>query len=345
VENGWRVAGGSVESNRAYLYSDIRLKRLITPRFNARLNWYVEEFYVPRDPERPLLELELQPTKWPVWVSLLGAPAYAKGEAELGAALSLGLRPWNYFRIAWLKPDYYYNHKNEFNDSYYLQAPNQISVETAYRLGQHYKLRLIWYDNKPQEFVLDNQFSVFAYANSNYQGSLDYQEDPSRILGVTVRGFSTQQSRDDIVTKRTQDIRYFSVNAYWIRTLENNRERTIGLRFDDFRNMERTPYDSSTEFDFLFKTTQIYAEFYQPFTPHQAWELGVYLGDATKQRNYLNASLPDSRLNSIEAMLRTGWDIFSIDNATALTLALSWNLDDLIHNSFDGGSARFRTEF
>jgi len=44
-------------------------------------------------------------------------------------------------------------------------------------------------------------------------------------------------------------------------------------------------------------------------------------------------------------MLRTGWDIFSIDNVTTLSLAVSWNLDDLIHDSFDGGSVWFRTQF
>ena len=61
VENGWRVTGGSLETNHSYLLTDLRLKRAIMPNFNARLRWNDEEFYAPREPERPLLELELQP--------------------------------------------------------------------------------------------------------------------------------------------------------------------------------------------------------------------------------------------------------------------------------------------
>lgn len=345
VENGWRVAGGSLESNRAYLFTDIRLKRPITPDFTARLSWSDEEFYAPRDPERPLLELELQPTARPVSISLLGAPAYAKSAAELGLAASLGMRPWDYVRVAWLRPDYFYNGKNDFDSSYYRRAPSQVAVEAAYKWGERYKLRLVWRDNKPLEFVLDNQVTVFAYRNRNYQGSFDYRRDASQTFGIAVRGFDTEQSRDDAGTLRAQDIRYRSVNAYWIRAMGRGKEWTIGIRYDDFRNRERTPSVPAAEFDFLFKTAQVYGDYYSPFAAHQAWELGLYLGDVTKQRDYPDASVNGSRQGSFEAMLRTGWDIFSIDHATALTLAVSWNLDDLIQDSFDGGSVRFRSEF
>jgi hypothetical protein len=345
VENGWRVTGGSLESNRAYLYSDIRLKRSITPNFSARLSWSDEELYAPRDPERPLLELELQPTVWPLSLSLLGAPAYAKSEAELGLAVSMGMRPWNYVRVAWLKADYYYNGKNEFDNSYYRHAPSQFAVEAAYKWGERNKLRLVWYDNKPQAFVLDNQVSVFAYRNRNFQGSFDYQWDSSQTFGISVRGFDTRQSRDDGGVLRAQDIRYHAVNAYRIRTMRRGREWTLGIRYDDFRNREHTSSDLGQDFDFLFNTTQAYSDYYLPFLPHQAWDLGLYLGDARKQRKYPDASISDWRQGYFEAMLRTGWDIFSIDNVTTLSLAVSWNLDDLIHDSFDGGSVWFRTQF
>ena len=345
VENGWRVAGGSLESNRSYLFTDIRLKRAITPDFSARLSWSDEEFYAPRDPERPLLELELQPTAWPVSVSLLGAPAYAKSEADLGLAASLGMRPWDYLRVAWLRPDLYYKNKNDFDSSYFRRTPNQVAVEAAYKWGERYKLRFAWHDNKPQEFVLDNQVSVFTYRNQNYQGSFDYQRDAARTLGITVRGFGTRQSRDDAGTLRAQDIRYHSVIAYWIRAMDRDKEWTVGLRYDDFRNREHTSSDPAMDFDFLFKTTQVYSDYYLPVTSHQALELGLYLGDAGKRRDYRDASIADWRQDYFEAMLRTGWDIFSIDHSTALTLAVSWNMDDLIGDSFDGGSVRFRAEF
>jgi hypothetical protein len=345
VENGWRVTGGSLETNNAYLLTDLRLKRVITPNLNARLRWAYEEFYAPRETDRPLLELELQPSNWPVSVSLLGAPAYAKGEAELGLAASLGLRPWNYVRIAWLRPDYYYNNKNDFDNSYYRREPSQLTVDTAYKWGERYKLRLLWEDNKPLEFVLDNLVSVFSYQNQNYQGTFDYQRDASHTLGVAVSGFNTRQSRDDAGTVRSQNILYYSVNAYWIRAMDRNREWTIGLRYDDFRNRERTPSVPATEFDYLFKTAQAYTSYYLPFAPHQAWELGVYLGQVSEQRDYLDTTIASPRDNYFEAKLRTGWEVFSLDRSSALTLALSWNLDDLIHDTFDGGSVRFRSEF
>ena len=62
VENGWRIAGGSLESNRAYLNTDLRLKQLITPSLSARLYWADNEFYEPRQVAHPLLELELWPS-------------------------------------------------------------------------------------------------------------------------------------------------------------------------------------------------------------------------------------------------------------------------------------------
>ena len=345
VENGWRVAGGSLESNRAYLYTDIRLKRPITPNFSARLSWNDEELSAPRDPERPLLELELRPSAWPVFLSLLGAPAYAKSGAELGAAVSLGVRPWDYLRVAWLRPDFYYNEKNDVDGSYYRHAPNQIAVETAYQWGDRFQLRLAWHDNKPQEFVLDNQVSVFAYRNQNYQGSFDYRRDPEHTMGVAVRGFETRQSRDDAGVGRVQNISYDSVNAYWIRAMDRDKQWTVGVRADDFRNRERDPSDPAAEFDFLFTTIQIYSDYCRPFSSQQAWELGLYLGDVTKRRDYRDTAITDRRQNFFEAILRTGWDIFSIDHSTALALGVSWNLDDLIHDSFDGGSVRFRAEF
>lgn len=345
VENGWRVTGGSLESNYAYLLTDLRLKRVITSNLNARLRWNDEVFYATREPDRPLLEVELQPGAWPVSFSLLGAPAYAKGEAELGLGMSLGLRPWDYVRVAWLRSDFYYNDKNDLDSSYYRREPGQLTVEAAYKWGERYKLRLSWQDNKPQEFVLDNLVSVFAYSNQNYLGSFNYRRDASQTLGVAVSGFSTRQSRGDSGTVRSQDIHYYSVNAYWIRATGLDREWTIGVRYDDFRNRERTPSAPATEFDYLFETAQVYTGYYLPFAPHQAWELGLYLGDAREQRNYLDTAIASPRDEHFEAKLRTAWEVFSIDGFTALTLAVSWNLDDLIQDTLDGGSVRFRSEF
>ncbi len=345
VENGWRIAGGSLESNRAYLKTDLRLKQLITPSLSARLYWADNEFYEPRQVARPLLELELRPSAWPLSFSLLGAPAYAKPEADLGLAITLGMRPWDYVRVAWLSPDHYYNSKNDFDRSYYLRNPSQLTVDAAHKWDERYKLRLLWQDNSPLEFVLDDQISVFAYENRNYQGSFDYQRDTSQTFGIAMHGFDTKQSSDAAGTFRSQDIRYYSVNSYWIRSMGLDKEWTIGIRHDAFRNAERTPLVSATEYDYVLETTQLYSTYYVPFASQQAWDLGLYLGHSSERRSYLDASIDRSRENYFEAKLRTGWEVFSSGRGSALTLALSWNLDNLVDDTFDGGSVRFRAAF
>jgi hypothetical protein len=65
----------------------------------------------------------------------------------------------------------------------------------------------------------------------------------------------------------------------------------------------------------------------------------------SEQTLYLDPSVPSQRDKSLQAKLFTGWEIASMDKSSALTLGVSWNLDDLIADVFDGGSARFRTEF
>ena len=345
VENGWRVAGGSLESKRLYLFTDIRLKQAITPNLNARLRWTDEEFYAPREPERPQLELEVRPDAWPVSFSLLGAPAYAKREADLGLGATLGARPWNYVRVVWFSPDHYYNKKNDLDNSYYRRAPGQFAAEAAYKWDERYKLRLLWQDDSPLEFVLDDQVSVFAYQNRDYQASFDYQRDAARTFGAALRGFHTIQSKDDAGVSRVQDIRYYSVDGYWIRSMDRDQEWTTGIRYDDFRNAERTPATPAADFDYVVKTVQVYTTYRAPFAPYQAWELGLYVGGASRQRDYVNASV-DSPVNKyFEAKLYTGWQLFSITQSSALTLAVTWNLDDLINDTFDGGAVRFRTEF
>jgi len=317
----------------------------VTPYFTARLNWVDEEFYAARRPDRPLVELEVRPMPLPATISLLGAPSYDKGVMDLGFAASLGLRPWNYARVALLWPDYYYNKKHDADSSYYRRDPHQITVEGAWRWAERYKARLLWQDNRPQEFVLDNQFSVFSYRSQSYRASLDRQWDDGRTAGIALTGFDTRQSRSDSGVGRSQSIRYDSVNAYWIRRYSGGREWTWGIRYDDFRNRERAPVDPATEFDYLFTTWQGYGIFYRPYAEDQALNLGLYLGDVRERQRYIDTTIAGQRDRYFEAKLLTAWELFSVDPSSAFSVGLSWNLDDLVGDTFDGGSLRFRTEF
>lgn len=345
VENGFRATGGSLDHNLLYVYSDLRLKQSITDSVNFRLWWTEEELYESREIQRPLLEVEVRPEGWPVSLSVIGTPEYAKREADLGLAVTLGQRPWNYLHATWFTPDLYYNEKNIQDSSYYRSKPRQWTLDGAYKWAERYKLRFEWEDNKPLEFVLDNQVSVFSYENSSYRSTFDYRADAEQNYGISVRGFNTRQSLDESISYRSQDIRYISVEGYWFTERDGVDEWTVGVRYDDFRNDERNPADRTTSFDFLYKTYQVYTVYYHPYQTNKAWELGLYLGDATKGNDYLDKTVEDTIRDKIEGKLTTGWELFSIDRDSALNLTLSWNLDELQTDPVDGGMMRFSSSF
>lgn len=344
VENGFRATGGSLDHNLLYVSSDLRLKREITPNVNFRLWWSEEELYESREQQRPLFEIEVRPEGWPASLSVIGTPEYAKREADLGLAATLGQRPWNYLHVAWLSPDLFYNVKNVQDRSYYSSKPSQWTVEAAYKWADRYKLRFWWQDNKPLEFVLNDQISVFAYENRSYRATFDYSAAHEQNYGISVRGFDTSQSLNDSLSYRSQDIRYISVEGYWFTVLNSVDEWTVGIRYDDFRNDERNQVPGSS-FDFLFKTYQVYSVYHQPYQPHQAWELGLYVGNATKGNDYVDPSIEDTIRDNIEAKLSTGLELFSVDRASALNLTMAWNLDELESDPVDGGMMRFSSHF
>jgi len=321
------------------------LKQEVTPDVNFRLRWSEEELYESREQQRPLLEIEVQPEDWPASLSLIGSPAYAKREADLGLALTLGRRPWNYLHVAWLSPDLYYNEKNVQDGSYYRSKPSQLTMDAAYQWSDRYKLRLWLQDNKPLEFVLDDQVSVFAYENRSYRAALDYASSPEQHYGINVRGFDTNQSLGDGVTYRLQGIRYLSVGGYWFTAVNSVDEWTVGLRYDEFHNDERDPTDTTTSFDFLYKNYQAYTTYHHPYQTHQAWVLGLYVGNATKGNNFLDASVADTIRDKLEAKLTTGLELFSVNKDTTLNMTFSLNLDELESDPADGGMMRFSSRF
>lgn len=345
VEHGFRATGGSLDHNLLYTSSDMRLKKAMTPNVNFRLWWSEEELYESREQQRPLLEVEVRPDGWPASLSVIGSPEYAKREADIGLAATLGQRPWNYLHVAWLSPDHFYNEKNIQDGSYYRRKPGQWTVEAAYKWADRYKLRFWWQDNKPLEFVLGDQVSVFSYENRSYHATFDYSTGPEQNYGISVHGFDTSQSLNDGLAFRSQDIRYLSVKGYWFTLVENEDEWTVGLRYDDFRNDERNPVDLTTSFDFLYKTSQLYTIYRHPYLPQQAWQLGLYAGNATKGNDYVDTSIKDTIRDKFEAKLTTGWELFSVDRESTLNLTLSWNLDELETDPADGGMMRFSARF
>jgi hypothetical protein len=345
VENGFRATGGSLDHNLLYTYTDLRLKQALTPNVNFRLTWSEEELYESREAQRPLLELEARPDGWPVSLSLIGTPEYAKREADLGLAATLGQRPGNYLHVAWLSPDLYYNEKNVQDGSSYRSEPGQWTVEGAYNWAERYEFRFWLQDNRPMEFVLNDEVSVFAYESRSYRASFDVSAGPEQHYGLSLRGFDTSQSLDEALSYRSQDIRYLSAEGYWFTAVNSMDEWTVGVRYDDFRNDERNPADIDTSFDFLYRMSQVYTLYYHPYRPDRAWEVGLYLANATKGNDFVEASLDDTIRDEPQAKLTTSWELFSAGRASVLSVKLSWDLDDIEVDPFDGGMMRFSTRF
>jgi hypothetical protein len=344
VENGWRITGGSLNTDHAYLHSELRLKAAVTPMLNARLWFEEEDFYEPRQSGRPLLELEVTAPQLPISVSALGAPAYDKRQADLGVGVTVGARPWNYLRLTWLDADSYYNTKNSYDESYYRKKPGQGTVEGAYRVNDAYKLRFKLSHDRPQEFVMADSGGVFSYENSFYEVLVDYSVSPQRNVGATVGGFRTRQGLAGSDTDESQDIRYGSANAYLIQRLSHANELTLGLRYDDFRDSERGR-DAASRFDYTLRSAQVYAELFRRFAPHQGWELGLYVGTSRETVQHRAEDIPAQRDGSFQAKAKLAWELLSANSDTALQVAGSVNLDEIARDPFDGASLRLRTEF
>lgn len=345
VENGFRAVGGSLDHNFLYMYSDLRLKRALTPGVNFRVQWREEEFYESRDLQRPLLEAELRPEGWPLSLSLIGSPEYAKRESDIGLATTLGERSKRYLRLAWLSPDNFYNEKNIQDGSFYRSEPEQWTVEGAWDWQDRYRLRFWWQENRPLEFVPDDQLSLFSYENSSYRASLDYTTAGDYHYGMTVYGFDTRQGLDGPLSRRTQDIRYLSIEGYWFTELSGTDEWTVGLRYDDFENSERATAEPEGSFDFLFQTYQLYSIYHRFYQPQQAWAIGLYIGQATKGDDYVDASFDDTIREKTEAKLTNTLEFHSADRESLLSVTLSWNLDGIASDPVDGGLLRFSGRF
>jgi hypothetical protein len=59
----------------------------------------------------------------------------------------------------------------------------------------------------------------------------------------------------------------------------------------------------------------------------------------------VDAAIDDTIRDKLEAKLTTSWELFSVDRANTLTLALSWNLDEIESDPVDGGMMRFSSRF
>ncbi|MCK4588097.1 MAG: hypothetical protein KAU29_12170, partial [Gammaproteobacteria bacterium] len=168
VENGWRMAGASLDIDLAFVDSEIRLQKDLSDTLSVRLQHVHDVYYARKPVKAPLVDIAIRPWHEAIELSFLGTAAYDKRQSDLGFAATLGDRKANYLRLAWLGVDSYYNEKNQFDSSYYEQKPHTLSLQSAYRYG-HLQLRLAAESDRPLTLVMPDTSSMFQYESEKLE--------------------------------------------------------------------------------------------------------------------------------------------------------------------------------
>ena len=133
VENGWRMAGGSLSADIAFVDSEIRLQKDLSDTLSVRLQHEHDVYFARKPIKDPLLDIAIRPWDKDLELSFLGTAAFDKRQSDLGFAVTLGKRKANYLRFSWLSVAHYYNQKNLFDSSYYEKKPRTLSLESTFR--------------------------------------------------------------------------------------------------------------------------------------------------------------------------------------------------------------------
>lgn len=117
ASQGFRMAGGSISSNRLYLNSELRLHEAFSRHLIFGLSWEQDDFYADRPTGLPQLAVNVYPVENSEFgMAVIGTAAHDKRQADLGYALLWGREPDNHIRFSWLKVDAFHNEKNEFDN-------------------------------------------------------------------------------------------------------------------------------------------------------------------------------------------------------------------------------------
>lgn len=342
--NGARIYGGSLDQDRLYLLSGFKFQSDLSNYVTTRIHADQEDFLAVEPYPLPQLEIETFPWAGKLGVSLLGAAAYDKRQADLGGAITWGRQPWNYTRLAWLKVDAMYNRKNSFDESYYSQDPTTTQLQGAYLLAGKHRLRYSLAVDSPSTLITPQTQGVFQQKGYRYELLYDYRLDKQYIVGSTVHGFQKHKSVDQTAQHQSQDTIFTSIDVYWA-NLDRAREQRIGLQFDGINSDFLDYLDASHSIAYSLQTLQLYGSQHLPYGPHTAWDFGVYLGWAMENKNYATAGLANEDNNSFQGKFRTGFEYHSLDRKSVLLLNFSLELDNLFQSPLNGGSASFQKVF
>ncbi len=342
--NGWRVSGGSLDADRLSLQTHLKLQQSLSKKLNARVETQQHVFYVPKPFPSPLLELEAYPFPVDLGFSLLGTTFQDKRQSDLGVAIILGRRPWDYIRIAWLRVDAYYNKKNEYDDSYYSEHPENLNFQGAYKFSEKWRFRFLLEYDTPQTFNQPSQSLVFKHESLEYDVTLDYLYGNKAMAGIAVRGFDVDKSVQDSSENREQNILFSSFEVYHLNHYFKDYEITFGLQYDDIESDINTVSTPTNYESYSMTTWQLYSVLYFDYTAHTAFNFGVY-GGWEKENHDVGIGESDPDQSHFQAKLRTSFEYHSADKKHALLLHLGFNLDDFIDDPTDGGGVSYQSVF
>ncbi len=346
---GWRLNVASLDSDLAFVQTELKLQNELSEYVNIRLELEQEVFYADKDLPLPTVEAEVYPWAGNFGFSLLGTPAYDKREMDLGVAVIWGRRPWDYIRFEYLDVDSLYNEKNIVDDNtFYSKEPIAMKLEGAYQFGgqfsKMYKLRFSISHDKPLELVDPDNNGIFRHEARDYFLLFDYLPTADSVIGMTINGFTLDKTLIETGQDQQQATDYISADIYWVKGMGKSYELRLGTQYDHISNDIRDSINSN-DHDYFMKTLQVYTTAHHPFNEHMAWDLGLYVGQVEEQQNYLQDNSRDTLNDGVEAKLRMGFEYSSSDGRSSLQFNISLNLDDPINDPGDGGSISFQSVF
>lgn len=342
---GWRITGASLDSDLAFLQTELKLQHELSEYVNVRIETEQETFYADKEFPLPTAEVEIYPWAGDFGLSLLGTPAHEKQKIDLGIALIWGRRTWNYTRFEYLDVDSMYNRKNISDNTFYSKEPKTMKLEGAYQLAGHYKLRFNVSRDKPLELIDPDNNGIFKYEARDYFLLLDYQPVPDAVIGITINGFTVDKSSSNTTTNQQQATAYISTDVYWVQGMGRQYELRAGIQYDYITNEIRDFIITSNDLDYMMRTLQVYTTAYHPFNEHMAWDLGLHIGQVEEQQNFLHDKSRDTINDGIEAKCRLGFEYSSSDGRNSLQINLNLNVDDLFNDPGDGAGISFQSVF
>ncbi len=343
--SGWRINIASLDSDLAFVQTELKLQNELSEYVNIRLEVEQEVFYADKEFPLPTAEAEIYPWAGNFGFSLLGTPAYEKREMDLGIAVIWGRRPWNYLRFEYLDVDSLYNQKNVSDNTFYSKEPIAMKLEGAYQFGGQYKLRFSISRDKPLELIDPDNNGIFKHEASDYFLLFDYQPVPDSVIGITINGFTLDKSSSQTGQNQQQTTDYISADIYWVKGMGKSYELRLGTQYDHITNDIRDFITTDNDLDYFMKTLQVYTSAYHPFNDHMAWDLGLYIGQVDEQQNFLQDDARDTLNDGVQAKFRMGFEYSSSDGRSSLQFNISLNLDDPVKDPGDGGGISFQSVF